>query len=877
MEINTYKLNWISNHWVVFFICFCAVCPLWGQADKKKDLTPADYGLWHSLRNINLSDDGNWASFHLSYDAADTLMLQNTADLTKIYIPNARKEIFLQEGRHFVYLESDGLTKLDLYNNKSTYFPQVVDYKISNNHKYWALKKRNPNAEGHVGQTLEVDEIEGMSTITIDNVVEYEFNTSGDVLAFVQKKASCYLLGVVILGKSSLQCVQLNRSENPITKLVWGADRNLAFLEALGVEDHTVHWIMDVVHQQQVQSSSSLDKAIMGKDFRILNTVSTTLHFSNDGKKLFFHFQHKDERALSKNEDTLVQVWNTADKLTYPNRISYAEYYDNPRMLAVWNQSTNTLKSIGTKESPNAIWGTNDKYIYTYGQFDDRVLSNDDKIESPIYVYDTNTAIPNFVMNREYQMPIQISPTGRYLSYFKSQDWWLFDALTKKHLNLTKDLNVIFVNEEYDWSGKIPPYGNPGWTKDEKEILFYDKYDIYKISTDGSKYRKLTNGRKENKIYRIAPDENGNQLPGSFDLKAGTLLKIRDGRDHSTGYAILSENNSLITIIENEGYLSNLKVDDKVETMIYTEENYDRPPALKKYSLVTKKISELHQSNPQHFDFKWSKSELVKYRLEDGTELKGALFYPSDFNDSINYPMIVNIYQKLSSTVNRYQNPTLLTGFDLNISNFTTNGYFVFCPDIVYKINEPGPSALRCVTTGVEAVLKKRGIDRKRVGLFGHSFGGYETSYIISQTDLFAAAVSGAGIQDLVSFYFSMAWLWQVPQSFRFLNHIMRFEKNYFEIPQMYENNSPIHFAKKIHTPLLTITGDKDTNVNWEQSVEMYNALRILEKEHIMLIYPGEGHDFFERSVQIDYNNKLNDWFGYYLKNEHKSKWMLKK
>ncbi len=879
MEINTYKLNWISNHWVVFFICFCAACPLWGQADKKRDLTPADYGLWHSLRNTNLSDDGKWASFHLSYEATDTLVLQNTGDLTKRYIPNAHKEKFLRGGRHFVYLDRNGLNKLELKSNKRKHFPKVVDYTISGNQIYWALLKREVNTEGEISQILEVGELDGKTSTLIENVKEYEFNKAGDVLAFVQKKDSHYILGVIGLASETYHTKHLKRSEFPITKLVWGEDNNLAFLEAMENENHSVNWIVDVIKEQQVFSYNNLDNQINDKDFRILNTLGTTLHFSDNGEKLFFHFQHKEEKSDQKIEDTIVQVWNTRDALTYPSRMAYGDYYQNPKILAVWKLKNNTVLPLGTKESPNAVWGNNDKYIYTYGQFDDRAPGADNGIATPVYVYDSDTGNSHFVLNRKYKMPLQVSPSGRFLSYFAGADWWLFDALTKEHSNITTKLNLEFVNEEKKRAGIHTSYGSPGWNKEETGILLYDKYDIWLVSHDGTRTQQLTNGHTENKTYRIAHKEKlnprlGPYITNSFNLSKGILLAIHNNINHSTAYAILKDN-KFSTFTESTGYLGNLNGDEKWESFIYTEEYFDRPPLLKKYNLKTKKTTELHQSNSQHHSFKWGKSELVKYQLEDGTELKGALFYPSNYDNSRRYPMIVNIYQKLSNTVNRYQNPTLLTGFDLNISNFTTNGYFVFCPDIVYKVNEPGPSALQCVMAGVEAVLEKGIIDRKSIGLFGHSFGGYETSYIVSQTDLFATAVSGAGIHDLISFYFSMAWLWQVPQSHRFINDIMFFDSTYFEIPKIYEKNSPINFVQNINTPLLTITGDMDTNVNWEQSVEMFNALRILGREHIMLIYPNEGHDFFDVAVQLDYNKKLEAWFGHYLKREDKKEWMI--
>ncbi|MCZ4320301.1 prolyl oligopeptidase family serine peptidase [Aequorivita viscosa] len=846
-----------------------------------KELSTKDYGLWHNMIGFNLSDSGRWVSFHLSYDTQDTLVLQNTISKTKIFIAAARKEQFCKNDTVFTYLNEEGFTMMDLVANKRVHIPNVIDYKISNDSKYCALIKNTGNGDGTSSKTLELGELGKPAFTTVANVVEYQFNTKSEVVAYVTKKEAGYTVGTVAVASNNAEPIVLKHSEHPLKKLVWGTDRNLAFLEEIGDENNIVNWIADVVNEKQLHTFNALENKMNGKDFRILNTVSTTLHFSDDGEKLFFHFQNIEDDALRKDKNTNVQVWNTADAFTYPTLIGYGDYYNNPRIMAVWNLKNNTVFPLGTKASPNAVWGTNNKYVYTYGQFDDRVPSDDRGVDAPVYLYNTDDGQSDLVLKRKFRMPLKISPSGRFLNYFDGTDWWAFDAQTRKHTNLTAEIDVVFLQEDYDWSGVVPPYGNPGWTKDEEEILLYDSYDIWLVSRNGQKSQRLTQGREAKKTYRIDKSETGHLLfrqytTSSFDLEKGVVAKIHHAETHGTGYAFLKKDKTgILPLVSSDGYLDHFHRAPQADIFIYTEENYNNPPLLEKMKYSNLKPVALHQSNPQHFNYKWGKAELVNYVLEDGTKMKGALFYPSNFKVSQTYPMLVSIYQQLSNKVNRYQNPSLLSGFELNITNFTTNGYFVFCPDIVYKINEPGLSALRCVTAGVEAVLKQGKVDRKRLGLFGHSFGGFETSFIIGQTDLFAAAVSGAGIQDLMGFYFSMAWLWQVPQSDRFLNDIMRFEKDYFEIPEKYKNNSPINFVENIHTPLLTITGDKDTNVNWEQSVQMFNALRILKKEHIMLIYPDEGHDFFEDASQIDFNKRIQDWYAHYLKEEPKKLWMI--
>jgi len=183
-------------------------------------------------------------------------------------------------------------------------------------------------------------------------------------------------------------------------------------------------------------------------------------------------------------------------------------------------------------------------------------------------------------------------------------------------------------------------------------------------------------------------------------------------------------------------------------------------------------------------------------------------------------------------------------------------------------------SALTCITSGVKEVLKAPYIDDNKLGIYGHSFGGYETMFLITQTDMFATAVAGAGASNMLSYYLSMAWLWNRPQYWRFEKQQWRMGDSYFNIPEAYERNSPIHQLNNVSTPLLSWAGKLDTNVNWEQHVEMYLGLRRLKKDHIMLLYPEEGHDIVRPENQVDVTTRINEWFDYYLKGSPQPKWM---
>ena len=873
------SLLWISTVRVFFCLLFCWACPLLGQAGKKKELRPQDYSLWHTLLDVKIAPNGGWTSYHLNYESGqDTLVLQNITNKTTSYFPSARSESFLKKGKCFVYIENDSLKILDLQKNTVIGIPNIKSYKVSDDNQYLAgIKEVKEKVQ--IQNELQVFNIEKGLLTTIPNVVEYSFNPTSNRLVFIQKENQGYKVGAISLDDNNVSITILKESKNPLQNLAFGARTSLAFFENIEPNNNKAYWFKNISYANQYHVFNPNVQKLLQDTIRVLNTVSTTLHFSKDEDKLFFHIQKIENNQKVNNHGTKVQVWNTRDKVIYPTRADSESYFKSPPKLVVWDIKKNTLLLLGNDTSSKSVWGSGNKYTYSYNILDDIKPSSDRGLDSPVYVYDIETGTSRLVLNRKHNMPIKVSPTGRYLSYFNETDWWVFDAENYSHTNISKGVPAVFKNEEYDWSGPTPPYGNPGWSEGETSILLYDKSDVWAIAPNGQKAQRLTSGNEQAIVYRlIEPPGNVNTFAGyltiTYNLKKGVSLKTKHINNGKTGYSFLYNNDLIERLEYAPAQVNDLKKATESNVFVYTLERFDNPPALMALKKDEKKPTLLFQSNPQAIQYNWGKSELLNYTLPDGTALKGALFYPSDFNPKRKYPTVVYIYQKLSDRLHKYQNPSLLTGFDLNITNFTTNGYFVFCPDIAYQLNEPGISALRSVTTGVEKILQYYYINKDRLGLFGHSFGGYETSFIVSQTDIFKAAITGAGIQDLRSFYFSMAWLWGRPQSDRFLNHIMRFKKNYFEIPQQYENNNPLKFAKSIKTPLLSITGIEDSNVNWQQSVELFNALRILKKEHIMLLYPDEGHAFFGKENQIDLTYKMWDWFNHYLKDEKAAPWM---
>jgi dipeptidyl aminopeptidase/acylaminoacyl peptidase len=243
---------------------------------------------------------------------------------------------------------------------------------------------------------------------------------------------------------------------------------------------------------------------------------------------------------------------------------------------------------------------------------------------------------------------------------------------------------------------------------------------------------------------------------------------------------------------------------------------------------------------------------------------------PADYIEGKKYPTIVYMYEKLSQTAHRYDAPRT-GGFSAAI--YTSNGYAVFNPDIVFELNDPGLSSKDCILAGLDAAIETGVVDPERVGLHGHSWGGYQTAFLITQTDRFKAAVAGAPLTNMISMYSSIYWNSGSANQPIFESSQGRFKGGYWDNLDAYARNSPVYYADKVTTPLILLHNDQDGAVDWNQGIEYFNTLRRLEKPVVMLQYVGENHGVRKPANRKDYSYRMLDFFNHYLKGEEAPKW----
>jgi dipeptidyl aminopeptidase/acylaminoacyl peptidase len=443
-------------------------------------------------------------------------------------------------------------------------------------------------------------------------------------------------------------------------------------------------------------------------------------------------------------------------------------------------------------------------------------------------------------------------------------------------LNITKLVPTLFIDIEDDHNVVKPPRPVVGWTKDGDALLLSDGWDFWKVPAQGGAATNLTvNGKKDGiryrSISRLDPEERG------FDLSQARYVTMFGEYTKQGGIGKLEPAKPGIQPLlwDDAGFA--VQKARKADVYLYAKSTALAPPDYYVTDASLKAGRKLTNADAQVKAFTWSGGQmLVDYtftlnKTKGPQKLQGSLFLPANYEKGKTYPTIVYIYEKLTGSHNQFTAPGA-NGF--NKTAYTSNGYAVLMPDITYALNDPGVSAVACITAAVKAAMATGVVDPKRVGLQGHSWGGYQTAFTVTQTDMFAAAVAGAPLTNMVSMYSLIYKNSGGTNQAIFESSQGRFLGSYTDNWEAYVRNSPVNFAKNVKTPLIILHNDKDGAVDFTQGVEYYNTLRRLGKNVIMLEYIGENHGLAKRSNQFDYTIRMKEFFDHYLKGAAAPTWM---
>ena len=238
------------------------------------------------------------------------------------------------------------------------------------------------------------------------------------------------------------------------------------------------------------------------------------------------------------------------------------------------------------------------------------------------------------------------------------------------------------------------------------------------------------------------------------------------------------------------------------------------------------------------------------------TRVQGWLMLPKDYAAGKTYPLIVDVHGGPSAAC-------MSSWAERTLGPQSALGYFALCPNprgsygqgeafTQGNVKDFGGGDFRDIMAGVDALSKEYPIDGKRIGIRGHSYGGYMTMWAETQTQRFAAAVAGAGLSNWLSYYgLNDIDEWMIPF----------FGASVYDDPAVYAKSDPMHFVKAVKTPTLILVGDRDGEVPMEQSVEWWHALETLHVPTQLVVYPNEGHAIMKPADARDYLLRSLEWF----------------
>jgi dipeptidyl aminopeptidase/acylaminoacyl peptidase len=715
-------------------------------------------------------------------------------------------------------------------------------------------------------------------------VSEYSFARDGKTLVYAVNSRKEEDNGVYAYTPGAPgEPVALKAGKGKYSKLAWDrGQRRLAFFE-----EKTAVWVWD---RGAAAAAAAVTRQTPGLPPGMQVSEKGTLQFSADGQHLFVPVappQEERPEAETAQQDmtgrVLMDLWHWRDGLVQPMQRVRANRERNRTYRGVWHLDEQRYVQLATPEMAElnpALTG-----LRALGMDDRpyRQMIDYDGAYMDVYSVDTRTGT-----RRPLARMVrgggpggggwQISPDGEFAAYFNSRSWFLVRLSDGAARNATGALPVAFHREDHDTPSEPPSYGAAGWSKDSRSFLVYDRYDIWQLFVDGSAPRNVTGGAGRRakialRLQRIDPPAEEEE-PG-IDTARPLTLTGESEETRETGFFRVpaggGEPQRLLWGAKQFRYVTRAR---DANVLAITAQRFDEYPDVHLTDSDFRSPQRVTRGGGQMEPFLWGTAELIRYKNADGVPLAAALYKPANFDPKKKYPMMVYIYEKLSQNVHSFVHPR--PGHNFNFSQYVSDGYLVLTPDIVYTEGQPGQSALKCVLAAVQAVESMGFVDPARIGIAGHSWGGYQVAYMVTQTTRFRAAEAGAPVGNMTSAYSGIRWGSGMPRQFQYEKTQSRIGKPLYEDPLKYIENSPVFHIKRVTTPLLILHDDNDDAVPWYQGIELFLALRRNGKEAYLMNYNGELHGLRRRHNQMDYAIRMKQFFDHFLKDAPKPEWMEK-
>lgn len=908
----------------VLILLFCLL-PVYAFSAEKKALAFSDAMKFRNMSSCEISKDGKWLFYNSTPDRGDgEFVFQSLQGDTKHAVPRA-SGVQLSDNSKFAAMKvapkdmenlnakkdkpNNAMTILNLQNGEKDEIADVKSFRISSDGNWVAYvpkgESKKDKDKKETGEKTILRHLDSKTEIALENVKEFVFDSLATKIFYSVSESSGKKDGLYYrdLKKAFAPEYAIAKDSSALfSNLTWHERTNrLAYLMA------------DVDGKQKARDGNLYVWNYGNADTKLLLKDSTqagwylplvnTLKWTEDGQRLFFGLKPYSERPVEKDTtdftdssyydyariraDAELYMWHWNDPEIVTRQVKEWSETKDRTYQTVFDMQSNkyilladtAVEEVQFTENPDYAVGYAHKPYYKsftwYGpQFD-------------LYSVDLKTGKKTLII-RKGEESASLSPDGRYIAYFIDKHWHLWDNKSAVSKPLTQGMNVAFYDEEEDTPKNPSSYGRTYWLSEDISgaadhpalsrtgPLLYDKYDIWYFPVDNGHIEPARNitkseGRKNNNVLRM---QNVVRNRKNYSL-ADTLTYISSfNKKNKEGgiYTFNFRDNTLKNALAGKKTFDLVMKAEYADKLVTRKESFEEFPDAWVSAADFSGLRKVTEFGAQTEPFIWGTNELIEWVSPNGDTLQGVLMKPDNYKAGKKYPVLIYFYEQFSDRMYDWSQPVNNTRplFQMYLGS----GYMVFLPDIKYKTGYPGKSSLDALLSGSQKLIDMGYADKDKFCLQGHSWAGYQSAWIVTQTDFFKACVSGAPVGNMTSAYSGIRLESGLARQFQYEAGQSRIGGNIIDSLDRYVENSPVFHMNKMNTPLLIMFGDVDDAVPWQQGVEIYLAARRFDKPCIFLQYYNEPHHLKKYYNKLDYSIRMKEFFDHYVLGTPAPKWI---
>ncbi len=846
---------------------------------QKKAVDESAYQSWKRINSKALSYNGKWMSYSTVFQDEEKenkkqIIIQEAPKGKRLVLDNINDLKFIGKKDWIQYSKNDSILLQNLKTGaKKLWKSKHYTNPLEGTDFLYYTRPETPKGKFFL-QRLVCYNLENNDSTFVNNIKSSRFLKNKSIVYVQIEKDQVFLKHGIIGGKqetvysgkaSDFGDFQLNDKENGGTFTLKGnnsSDFNLVYYFNLNTNSTKALFNYDEISLNDPNFSISKTAYGLNENARFISLLvnSNKRPENTQIAKSNIEIWRSNQGTMERRQELL------RSSKTLPSEQKFIYDIQNKKVIKV--ASTGEFDQVLIPESGNfkGVFAIDKKpyNVEVDWTFNER---------SDMYWIDASTGKSTKVLTGVFGS-ITWNPQGSFAVYYNEKEkiWTVFDSASLQFKNISSQILFPVSDENVDMKSANTAYGIAGWLNNGNTVVLYDQFDLWAIDLTNQKAAySITNGfgRKNNVELRYS--ESG--FIGDLDQRKSITFIGFDFTNKSKGVYKLTNNSSITKVFANSDY--NVKIEavsGDNSSVLFTKESYTVFPDLWWGTSAFGSQQKITDINPQQKEYAWGTAKLLTWKSFNGKENQGNLYLPDNYDSKKTYHVIVHFYEKHTEEFNSYQLPEVSTS-NINIPTYLSQGYIVFQPDVHYVYGDVGNSVYNDVISGVEYLISKGITEKGKIGIQGHSFGGYETSFLTTKTDIFTCAIVGSGVSNFTANYPVMRSN-GISTMFKYEADQYRMGSSMHDNLDGYIKNSPLFAAKNIKTPILIFHNDNDRAVPYQEGQSLFFALRRLGKPALLVNYKKEGHTLEDAANKKDWTNKMQQYFDYYLKNSAKPDWM---